>query len=59
MNLLQIQANSCYAYQPAFNENNHNNASVQDDFNFHRYPTCYFISEKYFHLEQYSGSVDF
>ena len=42
-----------------FNENNHNHAHVQDDLNFYRYPTYYFISENYFHLQTYSGSDDF
>ena len=59
MDLFQIQANSYYMYQLVLHENNDNHASVQDDLNFYRYPTCYFISENYFYLQPSPGSVDF
>ena len=46
-------------YQIVCNKNHHNHASVQNDYNLYKYPTCYFISEKHFHLQPCSGSVDF
>ena len=41
------------------NQNNYNHAYVWNNFNFDRYPTCYFISETLFHPQACVGSLDF